>query len=58
MVTLEQQILADEVLCVIFKPGMCWPVHTWFLRIASVREHLYACVSTPKAINNYWRDVV
>ena len=38
----------------------------WFLRIASVREYLYACVfvgvyvcaSAPKAINNQWRDVV
>ena len=34
------------------------PAHTWFIRIASVRERLHAClcvcvfVSTPKAINN------
>ena len=28
--------------------------HAWFLRIASVREHLYACVCVPapEAINN------
>ena len=33
-----------------------WPVRAWFLRIASVRECLYArvcvCVSAPEAINN------
>ena len=34
------------------------PAHAWFLRIASIRECLYACVcvfacvSTPEAINS------
>ena len=28
------------------------PARAWFLRIASVRELLYACVSAPEAINN------
>ena len=49
-----------------------WLVHTWFLIVVSVREHLYVCVfacvcacvcvhlrvSAPEAINNQWHDVV
>ena len=32
------------------------PVHTWFLKIVSVRTAVYVCVC-PEAINNYWHDM-
>ena len=37
-----------------------WLARAWFLIIASVCEFLYACVcvSAPKAINNWWHDMV
>ena len=39
------------------------PVHAWFFKIAyfanfCMRVCLCVCMSAPKAINNYWRDMV
>ena len=37
-------------LLTVFKPGTCWSVHAWFLKIVSV--WMSVCVSAPEAINN------
>ena len=45
----------------IFKPGSCWPKHTWFHEIAFVREvRMRVCMRVcvcPQAINNYSREM-
>ena len=54
----NENFFQNILIFMLFKPGVLWPAHTWFLRIAlstNVGMHVYVCVCVcvrPEAINN------
>ena len=49
----NENFFQNILIFMLFKPGVLWLAHTWFLRIAlsaNVGMHVYVCVPAPRLL--------